>query len=53
MTMTLPVKSSPPAKTMRVRARPKTAACTSFVNGEPAAARGAETLTRTTTATPT
>ncbi len=53
ITMTFPVNSSAPAKTTRVSATPKTAPWTSLVIGEPAAASGAETLTRSPTAIPT
>ncbi len=53
MYMTLPVNSSAPAKTTRVRAIPNTAPCTSLVAAEPDAARGPATLTSSTTATPT
>src|SRR5919199_1341821 len=53
MYMTLPVKSSAPAKTTSVRATPNTAPETSLVAGDPVAASGPAVLTSRTTATPT
>src|SRR5215471_5061445 len=51
--MLLPVKSSAPANTTRVKATPKDAPITSFVAGEPAAARGAPIVNTRTTPIPT
>ncbi len=52
MYIALPVNSSAPAKTTRVRATPNTAPWTNLVAAEPDAANGPATLTSTTTATP-
>src|SRR2546421_6613028 len=53
ITMALPVNSSAPANTTRVRATPKTSPCTSLAMGLPAVTSGAATLSNRTTATPT
>src|SRR5215217_3232099 len=53
MTMTLPVNSSAPAKTTRVRAMPNTPPCTSLAAGDSAATSGALTDSSSTMATPT
>lgn len=53
ITIMLPVTSSPPANTTKVSATPNTAPMASFASGEPAATRGAPTLSSSTTAMPT
>src|SRR6266513_1319913 len=53
MVIVLPVKSSAPAKTTRVRATPNTAPCISLLKGDAAVTSGAPTLISSTTATPT